>query len=198
MNHISSKQYTKWSKDDIVNMIQLTGQYQNTLINWNDIAIYFKNRTPQQCKSFHNNKIRQFSFQQLLSQNLTINNLAKKAIVYIVSAKKAIDLISPKHLCIVYIFNIVKKHISKAFVGDISFQFDLNILKLIQNVIIVYQVNINTFIKRVSQFGCVKFEDSVLTADQVAQLVNFMDSFDCNSLLEIVEVLILVKSQEEC
>ncbi|CAL6017230.1 Myb-like_DNA-binding domain-containing protein [Hexamita inflata] len=198
MNHISPKQYTKWSKDDIMKIIKLTGEYKNTLINWNEIATYFKNRTPQQCKSFHNNKIRQFGFQQLLSQNLTINNLAKKAMVYIVSAKKVIDLISPKHLCVINIFNIVKEHIAKAFDGDISFQFDLNILKLIQSIIIIYKTNINTFIKRVSQFGCVKFEDSVLTTDQVAQLVNFMDSFDYNALLEIVEVLILDKSQEEC
>ncbi|CAL6017258.1 Myb-like_DNA-binding domain-containing protein [Hexamita inflata] len=196
--HFQTKQYAKWNKDDTQKMIQLTSQYKNTQINWNSVSTYFENRTVQQCKSFYNNKIRAFSFQSLLSQNQNIENLAKKAVVYIVSAKRNIELISPKHLCIAHIVAVIKEHIAKAFEGDSLFQFDLNIIKLIQSIIIIYKTNINTFIKRVSQFGCAKFEDSVLTADQVAQLVNFMDSFDHNALLEIVEVLILVKSQEEC
>ncbi|CAL6042641.1 Myb-like_DNA-binding domain-containing protein [Hexamita inflata] len=145
--YFQTKQYAKWNKDETQKMIQLTSQFKNTQINWNSVSTHFENRTVQQCKSFYNNKIRIFSFQSLLSQNQNIENLAKKAVVYIVSVKRNIELISPKHLCIAHIVAIIKEHIAKAFNGDSLFQFDLNILKLIQSIILVYKANINTFIK---------------------------------------------------
>ncbi|CAL6017220.1 Myb-like_DNA-binding domain-containing protein [Hexamita inflata] len=195
MSKSVTKQYTKWSDEETAKIIQLTSMYTGTVINWEKVSTHFYNRSPQQCKSFHNNKVRQFGLQNLITQNGSLEALAKKSIIYLVSANVNEHECMIKHLCVANIIDRVKAHIAKAFQSDSLFEFDLNILKLIESIITVYKANVNTFLKRVAQFGCVKFEESVLRAEQVQQLVGFMNSFDYNSLLEIVNVLILVKSQ---
>ncbi|CAL6037032.1 Myb-like_DNA-binding domain-containing protein [Hexamita inflata] len=54
--------YKAWMDEDIRLLLNVTEKYSNSTIDWIKVAENFKNRTPQQCKSFFNNKMKKFVF----------------------------------------------------------------------------------------------------------------------------------------
>ncbi|CAL6076071.1 Myb-like_DNA-binding domain-containing protein [Hexamita inflata] len=47
-----------WSNAEIQKLIDASNVHKNKTIDWIGVASHFPNRTPQQCKSFYNNRIR--------------------------------------------------------------------------------------------------------------------------------------------
>ncbi|CAL6094018.1 Myb-like_DNA-binding domain-containing protein [Hexamita inflata] len=51
-------EYVSWSDAEIRKLIDASNLHKDGVINWAGVASHFHNRSPQQCKSFYNNRIR--------------------------------------------------------------------------------------------------------------------------------------------
>ncbi|CAL6014956.1 Myb-like_DNA-binding domain-containing protein [Hexamita inflata] len=177
------KQFRFWTIDEITLMIELTNQYTGLQISWNRISQHFKTRSSQQCKSYFNNRMKQFTLQKLiLDKNIGAQSL-------LVSEK---DNNITKHICLLSIFNQCQTHIQNI---DKKFFFDLNILKLIRSVILAYiENNIDTF---AFKNKTILLSENTLNPDQIIQIANFMNSFDYNELLKKITKLIFIPHKTE-
>ncbi|CAL5998958.1 SANT/Myb_domain [Hexamita inflata] len=172
------KQFRFWTIDEITLMIELTNQYNGSVIRWNKISQQFKTRSSQQCKSYFNNRMKQFTLQKVIQEK----NIGAQALYYLVSEK---DNNISKHICLLSIFNQCQTHIQNI---DKKFFFDLNILKLIRSVILAYiDNNIDTFAFKNKS---ILLSENILNPDQIIQIVNFMNSFDYSELLKKITKLI--------
>ncbi|CAL5999022.1 Myb-like_DNA-binding domain-containing protein [Hexamita inflata] len=175
---MQSSKYQVWKNEDIAKIIKLVSQYDGCVIHWDKISLQFPGRTPQQCKSFYSNKIKKNSLPNLIQQHNGIENLAVQAINYLLSNIQNENM--AKQFCILQLFTQIQEHIKNALENNINYKFDVNILKLIQNIIKTYKQNI---------MECVQFSQN----QQLNQFVNFMNSFDYDKLLQNIDELIAIR-----
>ncbi|CAL6009924.1 Myb-like_DNA-binding domain-containing protein [Hexamita inflata] len=83
--------YTLWTDDDIHKLTNLVDQYTVDKINWQRIALHFPTRTLQQCKSFYNNKIKQFVFELKDGVPLPNHDFVHYCYVYYITKYKSKD-----------------------------------------------------------------------------------------------------------
>ncbi|CAL6014952.1 Myb-like_DNA-binding domain-containing protein [Hexamita inflata] len=175
------KQSRYWTIDEITKIIELTNQYSGSVIRWDKISSQFKARTTQQCKSFFSNKVKPYTLQKLVLDT----DIGIRALCYFVSEK---DDNLAKHLCLLNVFNQSQEHIRNI---DQKYFFDVNVLRLIRSIIITYIQNKYILTRNES----VILGGTQLNYDQISQIVNFMNSFNYEELLQKVTKLIPFKTK---
>ncbi|CAL6040119.1 Myb-like_DNA-binding domain-containing protein [Hexamita inflata] len=74
----SKKFYQSWPDEDIHKLLDVTEKYLYDKIDWIKVASEFPTRTLQQCKSFYNNKVRKFIF----DNNTVLNKEQQELVQY--------------------------------------------------------------------------------------------------------------------
>ncbi|CAL5977602.1 Myb-like_DNA-binding domain-containing protein [Hexamita inflata] len=80
--------YKTWPDEDIRLLLNATEKYSYKTIDWIKVADQFKNRTVQQCKSFYNNKMKQYVFNVVDGVPQPDYNLVQYCYVYYITRYK--------------------------------------------------------------------------------------------------------------
>ncbi|CAL6014902.1 Myb-like_DNA-binding domain-containing protein [Hexamita inflata] len=177
--------YRKWTSEEISKIITQVNQYNGCVINWDKIASQFIGRTAQQCKSYYNDKIKKHSLSKLIQKYNGIENVAQRAIQFLLSANVKEENMA-KQFCILNLFNLIQEHVRNAQENNSNYEFNVNVLKLIQSVIQIYKQD---FVDQVHS-------SQALLIDQLNQFINFMNSFDYDELLLTINEFIAMKTTQ--
>ncbi|CAL5999000.1 Myb-like_DNA-binding domain-containing protein [Hexamita inflata] len=177
--------YRKWTSEETSKIITLVNQYNGCVIHWDKIASQFIGRTPQQCKSYYNDKIKKHSLSKLILKYNGIENVAQRAIQYLLSANVKEENMA-KQFCILDLFNLIQEHVRSAQENNSNYEFNVNVLKFIQSVIQIYKYSLMEHIQ----------SSQAHSIDQLNQFINFMNSFDYDKLLQTIKDLIAMKTTQ--
>ncbi|CAL6090159.1 Myb-like_DNA-binding domain-containing protein [Hexamita inflata] len=176
-----SKPYRQWSEQEINQIIYHSKQFNDQAIDWTIISSHIKGRTNQQCKSFYNNRIRKFQFETDFQRN-KIQDLADSSILYLLTFNNNEDKVQ-QTLIDNYMFDIFSL-IQVVNQNKLNFvnEKDLNILKLIREIIIVYNQHKSQWIKQIKLMGVTDFKQQLVQPQQLRLLISFMDGLNCDNL----------------
>ncbi|CAL6045721.1 Myb-like_DNA-binding domain-containing protein [Hexamita inflata] len=176
-----SKPYRQWSEQEINQIIYHSKQFNDQSIDWTIISSHIKGRTNQQCKSFYNNRIRKFQFETDFQRN-KIQDLADSSILYLLTFNNNEDKVQ-QTLIDNYMFDIFSL-IQVVNQNKLNFvnEKDLNILKLIREIIIVYNQHKSQWIKQIKLMGVTDFKQQLVQPQQLRLLISFMDGLNCDNL----------------
>ncbi|CAL6020189.1 Myb-like_DNA-binding domain-containing protein [Hexamita inflata] len=182
------KQYRKWSDEEILKIFYLSKQCKAKVINWDKVSSHLEGRTAQQCKSFYNNRIREYELENLIKQT-NIHELGVKGVEYLLlSTNKQEDPVRQ-----IFFDNLTTEiimNIQMALTGNQMFRYDNNILKLVREIISVYNQNKIKMKNQINQQGFAKYETHTVSKDQFEQLIKMMDNFDCDNLFLKISCII--------
>ncbi|CAL5985746.1 Myb-like_DNA-binding domain-containing protein [Hexamita inflata] len=175
------KPYRQWSEQEINQIIYHSKQFNNSSIDWTIISSHIKGRTNQQCKSFYNNRIRKFQFETDFDRN-TLHDLADGSILYLLKCNNNEDKVQ-QTLIDNYMFDIFSLiHVVQENKLNFVTDKDLNILKLIREIIIVYNQHKQQWIKQIKFQGVTDFKQQLVQPQQLRQLISLMDGLNCDNL----------------
>ncbi|CAL5980799.1 SANT/Myb_domain [Hexamita inflata] len=184
---MQSRAYGKWSEEETGKMIQLTRSFKGNVINWRVIAQNIKGRTPQQCKSFYNSKIRsiEVNLQKYSPEDLAIITVQNLLDSNIIQSLDGIKRIFYDQILMEVIMNA--KMIMQ---NSKQFKYNARILQTIRYVIILYNQHKKVWIDQISTSGFTEFMKTNIYANEFVHLQTLLDNSQITQLYyKITELL---------
>ncbi|CAL6017246.1 Myb-like_DNA-binding domain-containing protein [Hexamita inflata] len=181
MSMTQRNKYAKWAQEDIQKLICLTKTCRTSVIKWEQVAQKLGGRSLQQCKSFYNNFVKVYELDFLL-QTVSLKDLAAEAIAFLMAG----DSDSFKHIAqqAIYEHTMVDaiQNIQMAAAGNTAFRFNVNLLKLIREIIIAFNQEKASMQEELRSKAAVKFRGKLVTREQFQHFAKMMDAFDADEL----------------
>ncbi|CAL6077424.1 SANT/Myb_domain [Hexamita inflata] len=176
-----STQYNKWTAEETRYIISAAREYKTSKIDWIAIQALVPHRTVQQCKSFYNNTVKEYDIYYLLKHH-GLQAVAQKALYYLLTdnlnscqdARKKAYFNNLQVDALINIFQVLA--------GNSSFKYNVELLQLAREVIIVYKQEVGLITEELQLGYSATFQNQPVSKQQLEQLDSLMASINCDDL----------------
>ncbi|CAL6035077.1 Myb-like_DNA-binding domain-containing protein [Hexamita inflata] len=172
--------YNSWSDAEIHKLIDASNIHKNVVINWDEVASHFPNRTTQQCKSFYNNRIKPL-------ENTTdvynyylfmISTQMQKPRTHQQNVKKLFCECGTADMYI---------HIANLLVDNSEFRFNYKFLSIMKQIIEIHCLLREDLTVAFSIQKYIEFGEYTLSKDLYDIMIGRMNSFDITTCIQKIE-----------
>ncbi|CAL6108201.1 SANT/Myb_domain [Hexamita inflata] len=176
-----STQYNKWTAEETRYIISAAREYKTSKIDWIAIQALVPHRTVQQCKSFYNNTVKEYDIYYLLKHH-GLRLVAQKALGYLLTdnlnscqdARKKAYFNNLQADVLISVFQVLA--------GNTSFKYNVELLQLVREVIIVYKQEVGLMAEELQLGSSATFQNQSVQKQQLEQLDSLMNSINCDDL----------------
>ncbi|CAL5987751.1 SANT/Myb_domain [Hexamita inflata] len=180
-----TRPYNQWNEQETQKIIQLTRQYKENIINWRNIAANMNGRTPQQCKSYFNSKIRYIELR--LETPVT---LAKMAIMNLLNDRSQKQFCAVKRIYYDQILMEIIMNAKMIMQNNSTFQYNVRILQTIKNVIILFKQQKWDWIDQIKTQGFATYQQIIIQPNEFQHLQILLDNAHTSELYsQIIQLL---------
>ncbi|CAL6035081.1 Myb-like_DNA-binding domain-containing protein [Hexamita inflata] len=178
LNH----KYATWSDAEIRKLIDATNIHKDKTIDWIGVASHFPGRTPQQCKSFYNNRVKPLKMKTNSMVNdyylFMISTQMQKPRTPTQNAKKLFCECGTADMFI-YIVNLLA--------DNIEFKFNAQFMGVIVEIIEIYQL-VSEYLKtEFIQKNYVEVGEYVVSKEMYEIMALRMASFDATAVIQKIQ-----------
>ncbi|CAL5980797.1 SANT/Myb_domain [Hexamita inflata] len=177
------REYKQWSEAEISQIISICRSYKERVLNWNKISSAMGGRSPQQCKSFYNNKIKPIEkrMYQLSSDSVSLAAIALKNLLCVKSYDKFdhIKQIYCDHIQIDVLLNV-----QMVMMDNKQFNYNMDLIKTVAQVLHQYLQHKDNLARQIEETNMAIFESMVISKEQYQHLSKLMNSISCETLYQ--------------